>query len=628
MATNQSATAADLTDELISAMPEGFGDLMDLNDPDGPGPLFAALGQVIKQVGTDQVDDLRDQLSPLSCSMETLALWEAALDLAASRLARAGSDAARRAQVIARLREWGAPTRDLIKRVVYTYLGYSTPMDVVILESDRTALRDLHTYRWTGARTIGPTLVSFGVLDGGTAGSGGAQVDLTLKASDLTAITVSLTAPDGSQTNKVGIGRGAAADPRAWTAVPSGVATTLNGVWAADVNNAWAVGAGGVILKWDGSSWSPQTSGTVQDLYSIHGTNPTDVWAGGLSGVILHYDGVSWSSVGSGLVVTINSIWAVSSSCAWACGPGGKVTKWDGSSWTPQSSGTANALRAVWAADAINAWAVGDSGTIRRTINGGGTWDTETSGTLASLRAVRGTSPWDVWVVGSSGTSLRRTPLDTWVSVFCPVGSLLTGVAPDGTLQEGVAWPVSQNVWAVGQSGRILLSEPEHTYGLAPSPVVTALNSIWVLSPGSAWAVGSSGVILRLLDTGGHRLRVYFPEVEGLGIDGTWTVTVSGSGTLSHVELFVEGTGLDSGGAAGRGTAASWWGVMFEESKSSGTYDLDAARLAVARLTLSCRWSNILRRSSGAGALPVAQYGAIPGDPGALPGAAVPGVAT
>ena len=211
--------------------------------------------------------------------------------------------------------------------------------------------------------------------------------------------------------------------------------------------------------------------------------------------------------------------------------------------------------------------------------------------------------------------------------MFTGIGDTLRAVAPDGTLQQAVVFPTSINVWAAGASGRIEISDDTGTFALTPSPTVETLNGLWVVSPRSAWAVGGNGTILRMLDTDASRVRVYFPEVEGEDIYGQWTVTVSGSGTLSHVELFIEGTGLDSGGASGRGTAASWWGVMFEESKSSGDYDLDAARLAVARLTLSCRWSNILRRSSGAGALPAGQYAAIPGDPGALPGAAVPGVA-
>ena len=625
MATTQSATAADLTDELIAAMPEGFGDLMDLNDPDGPGPLFGALGQILKQVGTDQVDDLRDQLSPLSCSMETLSLWEAALGLAFSRLARAGSDAARRAQVIARLREWGAPTRDLIKRVVYTYLGYSSPMDVVILESDRAALRALHTYSWKGVRALGPTLVDFQVLDGGTVGPGGAQVDLSLKVSDLNTITVSLTSPDGTVYSRTGLGRGASEDQRAWKSVTSGTNKSLNGVWAASETLAWSVGDNGTILKWDGTSWAAAASGVTDNLNSVHGSDPSNVWAVGASGTIMYYDPGGWGTFASGVVTDLTGVWLVSSSCAYAVGVGGVILKFNGASWSAQTSGTVVNLYGVWAADSSNVWVVGDNGTILRTTDGGTTWTSESSGTTESLRGIRGTSPGDIWAVGTTGTALRRTPAEVWVSVGTGIGDTLRAVAPDGALPP-VAFPTSGNVWAVGQAGRILITEPGQPFGLVASVPLTDFKSIWVLSPGSAWAVGSPGRIRRLLDTGSG-VRVYFPEVEGEDIFGTWTVTVSGSGTLSQIDLFVEGAGLDSGGASGRGTAASWWGVMFEEAKSSGDYDLDAARLAVARLTMACRWSNILRRSSGAGALPAGQYGAIPGDPGALPGAAVPGVA-
>ena len=61
MTTNQSATAEDIRDELIAGMPEGFTDLFDMADPDGPGPLFAALGAVLAETAIDRLDDLREE---------------------------------------------------------------------------------------------------------------------------------------------------------------------------------------------------------------------------------------------------------------------------------------------------------------------------------------------------------------------------------------------------------------------------------------------------------------------------------------------------------------------------------------------------------------------------------------
>ena len=630
MATNQSATAQDITDELISGMPEGFTDLMDMQDPDGPGPLFAALGEVLATVAIDRVDDLRDQLSPMTCGDDTLTQWESALSLTASRLARAGTTAQRRAQVIARLREWGAPTLDLIRRVVYSYLGYTTPADVVILESDRDALRSLHTYRWTGSRSIGPVSTDLIVADGGTVGPGGAAVDLCCSTDELASFAVTVYAPDGTLYSRVGVGRGALSTGRAWASVTSGTAVTLSGVWG-DGTSVWFVGASGTIIRWDGSAMNAETSGTANALNSVWGDGGV-VWTAGASGTVLKRSAGTWGTITSGTAVALNGVFAAFGS-VWVVGVSGVIrTSSDGGgTWTAQTSGTAQQLRAIWgtggtsAAD-IKLWAVGANGVILYSPDGGTTWTAQTSGTTETLYSVRGTSATDVWVGGTTDALLRLDALGVWNVVASSTGNTYRAVAPTGAVEPAVAYPASTQVWCIGTTGTLRSADKTSTYD-AVSPVSTSLLAGWTVSQNDAWVCGASGVILRMQDTGGGRVRVYFPEFEGLDIAGTWTVSVNGDGTgvLSQVDLFVEGAGLDSGGASGRGTAAAWWGVMFEPSKSAGGYDLDAARLAVARLTMACRWSNILRRSEGAGALAAGSFGAIPGDDGSLPGACVPG---
>jgi hypothetical protein len=47
----------------------------------------------------------------------------------------------------------------------------------------------------------------------------------------------------------------------------------LYGVWETDVNNDWAVGPWGVIVKWNGSVCSVQDSGTERDLGDVWGTD-------------------------------------------------------------------------------------------------------------------------------------------------------------------------------------------------------------------------------------------------------------------------------------------------------------------------------------------------------------------
>jgi hypothetical protein len=63
----------------------------------------------------------------------------------------------------------------------------------------------------------------------------------------------------------------------------------LAGVWAGGPADAWAVGAHGTILHWDGSVWTAKSSGTIVDLAGVWGNGAGDVWAVGQRQTILHY---------------------------------------------------------------------------------------------------------------------------------------------------------------------------------------------------------------------------------------------------------------------------------------------------------------------------------------------------
>ena len=71
-------------------------------------------------------------------------------------------------------------------------------------------------------------------------------------------------------------------------------------MWGSSGSNVFAVGTGGTILHYDGSSWSAMSSGTTRSLYGVWGSSGNDVFAVGNGGTILHYDGSSWSAMSSG----------------------------------------------------------------------------------------------------------------------------------------------------------------------------------------------------------------------------------------------------------------------------------------------------------------------------------------
>ena len=65
-------------------------------------------------------------------------------------------------------------------------------------------------------------------------------------------------------------------------------------------SDGWAVGEGGTIVRWDGSSWSTVTpSPTDYGLVSVDMVSASDGWAVGWAGMIHRWDGSSWSTVTS-----------------------------------------------------------------------------------------------------------------------------------------------------------------------------------------------------------------------------------------------------------------------------------------------------------------------------------------
>ena len=58
----------------------------------------------------------------------------------------------------------------------------------------------------------------------------------------------------------------------------------LNSVSAVSYNDAWAVGAGGSIVRWTGAAWSEQNAAqaiTGRELHAVHALSATEVWATG-----------------------------------------------------------------------------------------------------------------------------------------------------------------------------------------------------------------------------------------------------------------------------------------------------------------------------------------------------------
>ena len=72
---------------------------------------------------------------------------------------------------------------------------------------------------------------------------------------------------------------------------------TLFAVDATNRNDVWAVGAGGVVLHWNGRNWGGWLGlGGAAVLQAVRVFSPQDVWVAGRNAEVLHFDGRAWKT--------------------------------------------------------------------------------------------------------------------------------------------------------------------------------------------------------------------------------------------------------------------------------------------------------------------------------------------
>jgi hypothetical protein len=203
----------------------------------------------------------------------------------------------------------------------------------------------------------------------------------------------------------------------------------LWGVDALDASHVWAVGAGGTIRFYNGSSWTSQASGTTEHLFDVSAADATHVWAVGDNGIVLFYNGSSWSTA-TVYATRLNGVYAADANHVWAVGRDGGIIHWNGTRWGEQLSGTTEDLYSVMGTGANDVWAVGANGTVLRW--NGSSWSRVTGVTSDSVGDVWVQDGNNVWLL--SGTTLYYYNGSSWTSVFSGWTEGLVsvaGLAPD-----------------------------------------------------------------------------------------------------------------------------------------------------------------------------------------------------
>lgn len=297
----------------------------------------------------------------------------------------------------------------------------------------------------------------------------------------------------------------------------------LNDAWGVSDDNVWAVGQGGTILKWDGTTFVRQESPTTRELTSIWGLDANNIWAVGGPGwstgrsTLLKWDGKSWTlQTDSALGTFLLGIFGLDANNIWAVGDIDRIVKWDGLAWTPQKLGSSNSFNAVWASDPSNVWVVGYDGEIRKWD--GKVWTRQPIDTHDKLVRVWGTDVNNVWTLGGLGTvgrwdgtawkvqpagvpypseaygrwSVQGTRLRKWDGAMW--ADLNHSQDYSYTL-NGVWGSDANHLWTVGTNGTILKRETSG-WVAQDSGTATNLYGIWGSNANNVWAVGA-GVILK-----------------------------------------------------------------------------------------------------------------------------------
>jgi hypothetical protein len=268
-----------------------------------------------------------------------------------------------------------------------------------------------------------------------------------------------------------------------WAPMSSPTTEELYGVWGSSGSNVFAVGTGGTILRFDGTSWITMNSGTTTWLADVWGAAANDVYAVGAAGTILHYNGSTWSPMTSGVTGLLYRVWGSGPNDVFAVGETGTIVHWDGSAWTTMTSSTTQLLVGVWGTASDDVFAVGLGNTILHFD--GSVWIGQTAPSTGSYYDLWGESPGNVFLVGFPG-EIASYDGGSWTSMTSPTTTWLWSV-----------WGTSDSdLYALGGSGTMVQYNGA-SWSVMPNPTSSDLRGIWGTRSGDVFAVGQLGTILR-----------------------------------------------------------------------------------------------------------------------------------
>jgi hypothetical protein len=292
-----------------------------------------------------------------------------------------------------------------------------------------------------------------------------------------------------------------------WSIVNSGATANLFSLAVVDDTHAWAVGAGGLVLFYDGTSWSEQESTLSTDLYDVYFTDVNNGWAVGKSGKIIYYNGTEWAAQSSSVTGDLNGIHMLDASNGWAVGKAGVILHYNGSAWSSQFT-AAKDMTKVFAFDATHVWAVGKVGTIA--FYNGSSWVEQESNTSRDLFDVGFGSANHGWAVGKTG-ELVEFKDGVWTR-------LIHTLANNKDLL-GIHFVSPDNAWTVGKSGLVLQYDGIEWFNQSGG-TNTNLNAV-CLNGNAGFVAGEGGLLISYNDDAFSSPLATIHEADGSLITAT-----------------------------------------------------------------------------------------------------------
>lgn len=317
----------------------------------------------------------------------------------------------------------------------------------------------------------------------------------------------------------------------------------LKSVYTASASSAWAVGAAGTMLEWDGARWSypPNLPSYFASWEGVAGTGSDNVWAW-TSWSAWRWDGSAWNSVPAlDGGHEFRRIVPVSSGVAYALSAS-NVFRWteaDGWQARPTEAIDASEPTALWASEDEHVWVALSSGALLHhhpSHPAGETWREE-SLPLSRSRAYQpprtttlwGTGADEVFALDAEGAVFRRDAQGTW-----------TRLELGGWRMRAVGGRPG-DVWLLGD-------RPMHGDGTTFAPLprwshpASHLVDVWGRSATEVWAIGvgedAPPMAYRRTATGWQSVDLPYPgyptAIRGSANGGLW-VAGHASG-LSHFD--------------------------------------------------------------------------------------------